>query len=82
MENVPVDATLKRWVDEASKCFGGLTLCAIDALIGIDKNGNEKHYIIELNDSPIGFTSGFWESDTRVLVDVVMEDLNKLYSTH
>ncbi|KAL9644488.1 hypothetical protein ABK040_009353 [Willaertia magna] len=64
----------KLWVDECAKQFD-LDLCAVDALC--DKNG--KEYIIELNDSAIGFTTGFWVEDTRNVVELAIEKIKKIY---
>jgi glutathione synthase/RimK-type ligase-like ATP-grasp enzyme len=56
-----------------------LHLCAVDALVGVGPDGKEKDYVLELNDSPIGFTPGFWEADTKIVISMALEEMNKLY---
>jgi glutathione synthase/RimK-type ligase-like ATP-grasp enzyme len=75
LREVPLEPKYKLWADECSVLFGGLDLLAIDALHG--KDG--KDYIIELNDTAIGLTPGYWESQTKVIVDMAIDKMNKIY---
>eukprot|EP01106_Pelomyxa_sp_JSP_P019336 TRINITY_DN9600_c0_g1_i1.p1 TRINITY_DN9600_c0_g1~~TRINITY_DN9600_c0_g1_i1.p1 ORF type:complete len:297 (-),score=44.86 TRINITY_DN9600_c0_g1_i1:71-961(-) len=75
LQEIPITETYKLWVDECSKCFGGLDWLAVDAIHG--KDGED--YIIEMNGSAIGFLPGRWEEDTFFVRDMIMQRLNDLY---
>jgi len=65
----------KLWADECSKAFGGLDILALDVLHGIDG----KDYIIELNDTAIGFLANRWEEDTLAIRDCALERLLEIF---
>jgi len=75
LSEIPMTDEYKLWVDECAKVLGGLDILAVDALHG--KDG--KNYIIELNDTAIGLTTGFWESDSTEIVKLVVEKLKVLF---
>jgi len=65
----------KLWADECAKAFGGLDLLALDVLHGTDG----KDYIIELNDTAIGFLANRWEEDTLAIRELALERLLEIY---
>ncbi|KAL0478007.1 synapsin [Acrasis kona] len=75
LKEIPLEDKYKLWADECSKLFGGLDILAVDALHG--KDG--KDYIIELNDTAIGLTPGYWELQTKLIVDIAIERMNDIY---
>jgi hypothetical protein len=61
----------KLWADECSKCFGGLDVCAVDALKKKNPDGSISYVIIELNGTACGFQSDSWlEDSTRLAVEL------------
>lgn len=75
LREVEMEPKWKLWADECSKVFGGLDILAVDALHS--KDGRE--YIIELNDSPIGLTPGYWNTDSEVIRSIVLDKMNALF---
>jgi len=62
----------RQWVEVCASEFD-LDILAVDALH--DKSG--KEYIIELNDSAIGLTTGYWEKDTIHIVDLCIDKIQQ-----
>jgi hypothetical protein len=56
----------KLWVDEASRLFGGLDICAVEAVVG--KDG--KEYIIEVDDCAMSLMGETQEEDRRLMADL------------
>jgi glutathione synthase/RimK-type ligase-like ATP-grasp enzyme len=75
LREIPLEDKYKVWADECSELFGGLDILAIDALHG--KDG--KDYIIELNDTAIGLTPGYWEKQTKLIVNMAIDKMNEIY---
>ena len=54
-------------MEQVSKLFGGLAVCAIEAIV--DKTGNE--HIIEVNDSALTLMGDSQEDDRRYIAELV-----------
>jgi len=76
LQEISLTDEYKFWVDEASKCFGGMELLALDIMHG--KDG--KNWIIELNGTAIGFTPGVADEDNKHVVELVVEKMGKLFN--
>jgi hypothetical protein len=75
LEDGPVTEQHIRWADACSEAFGGMDLLALDGLHGSDG----KDYIIELNDTAIGFLPSKWQEDTNYVRDLVVQRLAEIY---
>ena len=71
---VPMLPRYRRWVDECAQLFGGLDICAVDAVIS-KHDGTE--YILELNDTAIGLLNSVENEDLRYMRDVCLMRLNR-----
>ncbi|KAK4292017.1 hypothetical protein Pmani_035192 [Petrolisthes manimaculis] len=67
LEQAAMTERYKTWVDEVSAMFGGLDICAIEAIV--DKSGNE--HIIEVNDSALTLMGDSQEDDRRYIAELV-----------
>lgn len=67
LEQASMTERYKAWVDEVSSLFGGLDICAIEAIV--DKSGNE--HIIEVNDSALTLMGDSQEDDRRYIAELV-----------
>ncbi|XP_050686263.1 synapsin-like isoform X2 [Eriocheir sinensis] len=67
LEQTAMTERYKMWVDEVSALFGGLDICAIEAIV--DKTGNE--HIIEVNDSALTLMGDSQEDDRRYIAELV-----------
>lgn len=67
LEQLPVNERYRTWLQEASKLFGGMDMCSVEALV--DQQGLE--HIIELNDSALPLMGDTQEEDRRHIVELV-----------
>ncbi|KAK8724928.1 hypothetical protein OTU49_010984 [Cherax quadricarinatus] len=67
LEQTAMTERYKIWVDEVAALFGGLDICAIEAIV--DKSGNE--HIIEVNDSALTLMGDSQEDDRRYIAELV-----------
>lgn len=75
MQETDLTDDYKFWADECSKLFGGMDLLAVDALHG--KDG--KDYIVELNATAIGLQAKYWEEDSKIIKNLVLERMGEIY---
>jgi len=59
----------KLMIDECSKIFGGLDICALDLL---HSKSNDREYILELNDTAIGLVHEHEYDDMCTIRDLVI----------
>ena len=74
-EDIEVNERYKRWIDEASEVLG-MDVCAIDA---VHSKVDDREYILELNDSAIGFNMRHQEEDLQHLKELIMLRLVQLF---
>ena len=72
-EEIPMNSTYTRWKKEASKIFGGLDICALDAVHC--KDG--KDWIIELNGSGSGLNPAIEDEDLPRMRDMVLKKIEE-----
>jgi len=75
LQSIELTDTFKLWADECSKCYGGMDLLAVDAVI--DEHGN--YHILELNGTAIGIQPHHWEEDSKRLVHLVLDKMNSVF---
>ena len=75
VNDIKVDNKLKFYINESSKLFGGLDICALDVLK--DKDGN--YHILELNDSAIGLNKEHEKEDNLRIIKDVIKKMNKTF---
>ena len=80
LEEVEVTDTYRFWISEASKMFGGLDICTVDAIYDADL---DKEFIMEVNGSSSGFSpdADIMEADNIAVKQLVMAKLNALYES-
>jgi len=76
LEDVPVTPQYLKWIEEASKAFGGTDMCALDAIHTTD--GEE--YILELNDGSIGLSPEHEYEDSIRIRDLALLRMKQHYS--
>ncbi|KAL7722926.1 Synapsin-3 [Entamoeba marina] len=74
-EDVPLSKEYKQYVDWASQALG-MDVCALD---GIHDPISGKNYIIELNDSAIGFVQRHLEKDLQHLKELVIKKMKEQF---
>lgn len=73
LEQVPMTERYKQWVDAVSELFGGLDICAVEAIQG--KDGRE--YITEANDSAMQLLGETQEEDRRLIAELVLQRMQQ-----
>ena len=71
LEQLPVTDRYKYWIDEISEMFGGLDICALEAVVS--KDGQE--FIIEVNDCALNLMGDSQEEDRRLIADLVVSKM-------
>jgi len=74
-EDIELTPLFKSWIDQAANALG-MDICALD---GLHSKANNKLYILELNDSAIGFNIRHQEEDLVHVRELVLEKMNALY---
>lgn len=75
VEEIPLTPEYKLWADEASKMFGGLDICTVDAIRDA-KSG--KEYILEVNGTSSGLLPDHSEEDNMHIRDIVLRKMNQV----
>jgi len=75
-EDMPVTPEFELWINEASAIFGGLDICALDA---VHDKETDTFVILELNGTAIGLVGRHIQEDMEDMRDIVMEKMNELY---
>ncbi|KAH9363311.1 hypothetical protein HPB48_006417 [Haemaphysalis longicornis] len=73
LEQVPLADRHKVWVDAVSEIFGGLDICAVEAIQA--KDGRE--FITEANDSAMQLLGESQEEDRRLIADLVLQRMQQ-----
>eukprot|EP01105_Mastigella_eilhardi_P005586 TRINITY_DN1724_c0_g1_i8.p2 TRINITY_DN1724_c0_g1~~TRINITY_DN1724_c0_g1_i8.p2 ORF type:complete len:128 (-),score=39.11 TRINITY_DN1724_c0_g1_i8:50-433(-) len=71
LEEIELTPQYKMWADAASQLFGGLDICAVDAIHGTDG----KEYILEVNDTAIGLGPTHELEDMHLMKDLILQKL-------
>uniref|UniRef100_A0A0G4ICT4 PLD phosphodiesterase domain-containing protein n=1 Tax=Chromera velia CCMP2878 TaxID=1169474 RepID=A0A0G4ICT4_9ALVE len=75
MEEIETTEEYKRWVDEASKMFGGLDILTVDAL---KESASGKEVILEVNGTSSGLHPEYAAEDNAQIRDLVLGRLEEL----
>jgi len=75
LQSIELTDTFKLWADECAKCYGGMDLLAVDAVL--DEHGN--YHILELNGTAIGIQPQHWTEDSMRLVYLVLDKMNSIF---
>ncbi len=62
----------KFWVDEVSKIFGGLDICAVQVVVSLDQ---EKEFIVDAADSCLTLLGESQESDRKQIADLIIDKM-------
>lgn len=76
-EDTEVTKEFKIYINEASKIFGGLDICALDLVHDTD---TDKFKILELNGTAIGLVKRHEIEDMNMMRDLVITKMSKIYS--
>lgn len=74
LEKVPMNDRFRAWIDECAQLFGGLDVCAVEAVHG--KDG--LPYIIDLAGSCMPLLGESQEEDRRLIADLVFAKMQQL----
>lgn len=72
LEQIQMNERYKFWVDEVSKIFGGLEICAVQVIVSLDQ---EKEYIIDVADSCLTLLGESQDSDRKQIADLIMDKM-------
>jgi hypothetical protein len=75
IDEIPVSEKYLFWITEASRMFGGLDICTVDAIYDTDKN---VEYIMEVNGCSSGFSPQTLSEDNLLVRDLVLNRMNEL----
>eukprot|EP00697_Spironema_sp_BW2_P002257 gnl/Spiro4/13035_TR6913_c0_g1_i1.p1 gnl/Spiro4/13035_TR6913_c0_g1~~gnl/Spiro4/13035_TR6913_c0_g1_i1.p1 ORF type:complete len:327 (-),score=86.45 gnl/Spiro4/13035_TR6913_c0_g1_i1:62-1012(-) len=75
LEELPMNATYRRWAEAAGQMFGGLDICTVDALHD-QRTGREV--ILEVNGTSSGLSPDRAEEDNRLICQLVLDRMNAL----
>ena len=78
MEEIELTEQYKTWVDECSTFFGGLDICAVDAIHCEDG----KEYILEVNDTSIGLHPDHEDEDNQHICDLLLVRMEDYIQNH
>lgn len=73
LEQVPLADRHRLWVDTVAELFGGLDICAVEAIQA--KDGRE--FITEANDSAMQLLGESQEEDRRFIADLVLQRMQQ-----
>ncbi|XP_022698496.1 synapsin-like isoform X1 [Varroa jacobsoni] len=73
LEQVVLYERYKTWVDAVAELYGGLDICAVEAIQG--KDGRE--YITEANDSSLQLLGETQDEDRRLIADLVVQKMHQ-----
>eukprot|EP00501_MAST-03F_sp_TOSAG23-6_P001117 GSMAST32.ASY1.ANO1.1160.1 assembled CDS len=76
IEEIEMNERYKLWVDEAAKCFGGLTIVTVDA-IHCEETG--KEFILEMNGTSSGLMPECAAEDNGYIKDEVLNIAKKAW---
>merc|ERR1719354_1165376 len=76
LEAIEVTEEYRRWAELASTIFGGLDICTVDAIHNAEDG---KEYILEVNGGSSGFSPEFEDEDNKIVRDLVVERLSKIF---
>lgn len=72
LEQIQISDKYKFWIDEVSKMFGGLDICAVQAVVELDTG---KEYIIDVNDCALTLMGESQDSDRKLIAELVLEKM-------
>lgn len=73
-EEIEVTPAFRRWVVEASKSFGGMDICTVDA---IHNSEDGKDYILEMNGTSSGLFPDREIEDNECIRDLVLQRITE-----
>eukprot|EP00164_Ancoracysta_twista_P002395 GFYU01003173.1.p1 GENE.GFYU01003173.1~~GFYU01003173.1.p1 ORF type:complete len:355 (+),score=45.46 GFYU01003173.1:37-1065(+) len=77
LEEIQMTTQYRMWADEASKMFGGLDICTVDAIHSIK---DDKEYILEVNGTSSGFSPDTADIDNQHVRDLVFKRIHEEYN--
>jgi len=78
IDEIELTDTYKFYIDEASKMFGGLSICTVDVIV---ERNTGKEYILEVNGTSSGLMPDKTDEDNILIRDLVLEKLNEMFTT-